>query len=197
LKRTVLSLDSAFKTGQANDYSAMLVWGEAQAGFYLLPAWRGRVEFPELKHALMNFYEQWRPNHVLVEDAASGQSLLQELRVSTSLPLKPIKPDRDKVSRAQACTGVAEAGRVFLPQDAPWLNDYPDELSSFPSAAHDDQVDATTMALNFLRSRPSASGLRDYYRSRESCSQTPSQSARARGEVLFPVEESACHWLKG
>jgi len=98
------------------------------------------IIFPELRRILLSFYEQWRPNHVLVEDAASGQSLLQELRASTSLPIKAIKPDRDKVSRAQACTGMLEAGRVFLPEGTPWLNDYLDELSSFPSAPHDDMV---------------------------------------------------------
>ena len=153
-KRKVLSLDSAFKTGQSNDFSCIQVWGEAQNGFYLLANWKSRVEFPELKRVLLMFYEQWQPNHVLIEDAASGQSLIQELRVSTSLPLKPIKPDKDKVTRATAITPLLESGRVFLPQDAPWLNDFLDELSSFPAGVHDDQVDATAKALNYMRGKP-------------------------------------------
>ena len=44
------------------------------------------------------------PNIVLVEDRASGQSLLQELGRETALPLKAIKPDKDKVTRANAVT---------------------------------------------------------------------------------------------
>jgi predicted phage terminase large subunit-like protein len=152
LKRTIISADTAFKTTSAADYSAIQVWGESQTGFYLLAAWKQRVEYPELKRALLSFADQWKPNWVLVEDAASGQSLLQELRGSTSLPLKPIKVDRDKVSRAEACTGMLEAGRVYVPEgNAKWVADFLDELSGFPAAAHDDQVDACTMALNFLR----------------------------------------------
>jgi hypothetical protein len=45
-----------------------------------------------------------------------------------------------------------ESGRVFLPAEAPWLNDYIDELASFPAGVHDDMVDSTTQALNYLRS---------------------------------------------
>jgi len=162
LKRVVVSLDSAFKTSTSSDYSAIQVWGEAQTGFYLLSAWKARVAFPDLKRSLISFASEWKPEYVLVEDAASGQSLLQELQVSTSLPLKAIRPDRDKESRAQSCTGMLEAGRVFLPAAAPWLADYLDELSSFPNGVHDDQVDATTQALNFLRGDASVFGLVDF-----------------------------------
>jgi predicted phage terminase large subunit-like protein len=151
LKRTILSVDSAFKTGLQNDYSAIQVWGESQTGFYLLTAWKQRVAFPDLKRSLATFADQWKPSVILIEDAASGQSLIQELQTTTSLPIKPIKVDRDKESRASACTGLLESGRVFVPADAPWLADFLDELSSFPNAPHDDQVDSCTMALNFLR----------------------------------------------
>ena len=44
-----------------------------------------------------------------------------------------------------------EAGKVFLPESAPWLADYVDELASFPTGVHDDAVDSTTQALNYLR----------------------------------------------
>jgi predicted phage terminase large subunit-like protein len=153
LKRAILSLDSAFKTGAQNDYSAIQLWGEAETGFYLLHAWKQRVDYPTLKRTLLSFYDQWRPSEVLIEDAASGQSLIQDLRAATSLPVRPVKVDKDKESRAQACTGMLEAGRVFIPAAAPWLDSFLDELGSFPTAAHDDQVDACTMALNHLRGR--------------------------------------------
>lgn len=159
LKRTVISLDSAFKTGLQNDYSALQVWGEAQTGFYLLANWKQRVQFPDLKRALVSFAEQWKPNEILIEDAASGISLVQELKSSTSLPIKAIQVDRDKVSRAQACSGMVEAGRVYLPAEAPWLADFLDEVSGFPQMPHDDQTDAATMALNYLRGEHTVLGV--------------------------------------
>jgi len=63
--------------------------------------------------------------------------------------VKPIKPDSDKVSRANAVVPLVEAGRVVLPAGAGWLTDFIDELSSFPRAPHDDQVDALSMALRY------------------------------------------------
>ena len=112
------------------------------------------MEFPELKRVLASLAEQWKPNAILIEDKASGQSLIQELKLSTTLPLIPVKVDSDKQTRAQAVTPLMEAGKVFLPQSAPWLSDFVEEMASFPNGAHDDVVDATTQALNYLRVKP-------------------------------------------
>ena len=81
----------------------------------------------------------------------SGQSLIQELRAGTALPIKPIKPDRDKYERVAAVTPILEARRLLLPEAAWWREDFISELTSFPAGAHDDWCDALAMALNYLR----------------------------------------------
>ena len=53
--------------------------------------------------------------------------------------------------RLHACSDRFENGRVFLPANAPWLDDYVVELIGFPGTKHDDQVDSTTQALDYLR----------------------------------------------
>jgi predicted phage terminase large subunit-like protein len=161
-KRIVQSWDTGFKAGAENDYSVCTTWGVADNGYYLLWLWRGRVEFPELKRKLKSLAEQYNPNAILIEDKASGQSLIQELRSETSLPIRAVRADSDKVTRAHAVTPLIEAGRVFLPEDAAWLADYLEELSAFPNGLHDDAVDSTTQALNYLR-KPSTTGIIDYY----------------------------------
>jgi len=149
--RTIFSLDCAFKTGQANDYSVIAVVGEAKDGYYIRHVSRGRWEFPELKRQAVALAEIWKPHAVLIEDAASGQSLVQSLKAETRLPILPVRPMGDKVSRAHAVSPLVESGRVFVPAEAPWLVDFVDEATSFPAAPHDDQVDAITQALNYLR----------------------------------------------
>jgi predicted phage terminase large subunit-like protein len=57
-------------------------------------------------------------------------------------------------TRAQAVTPLIEAGKIFLPQSAPWASDFVEEMACFPNGAHDDVVDATTQALNYLRVKP-------------------------------------------
>lgn len=166
LDRVVLAVDSAFKTTTTADYSAIVVIGEVKAlgangalpGYYVLSVWRGRVEFAALKRMVIQHAGDYRPNAVVVEDAASGQSLIQELRVESGLPVIPLKPDRDKLSRAAAVSPVVEGGRLFLPAADPgWCADFTAELLAFPGGRHDDQVDALVWALDYLRHRPSSS----------------------------------------
>jgi predicted phage terminase large subunit-like protein len=149
--QVVQSWDTAFKKGDESSFSVCTTWGMAQNGYFLLSVWRDRVEFPELRRMLIALAEQWKPTSILVEDRASGQSLLQELKSATTLPVLAVKVDSDKLSRAQAVTPLIEAGKVFLPESAPWLADYIDELATFPTGNYDDAVDSTTQALNYLR----------------------------------------------
>jgi hypothetical protein len=88
--RTIFSLDCAFKAGQSNDYSVITVLSEAKTGYYIRLVSRGRWEFPEFKRQAVALAAIWRPNAVLVEDAASGQSLIQALKAETRLPILPV-----------------------------------------------------------------------------------------------------------
>ena len=45
-------------------------------------------------------------------------------------------------------TGRIEAGSVYLPRCASWLEDFRRELCAFPGGRHNDQVDAFSQALN-------------------------------------------------
>jgi predicted phage terminase large subunit-like protein len=139
-------LDCAYKTGKANDYSVILVMGETKTGYYILHISRGRWEFPELKRQAIALADIWKPNSVVIEDAASGQSLKAETR----LPILPVKASGDKQSRAHAISPLVESGKVSLPESASWLTDFLDEATAFPASAHDDQVDALSQALNYL-----------------------------------------------
>ncbi len=140
--QVIQAWDTAFKAKESNDYSAGVTIGIAANRYYLLDCWRDRLEFPELKRAIQAQAMKWGAHAVLIEDTAAGQSLLQEMQRNTRLPLIPVKADRDKVSRANAVTPTHEAGLCHLPMNAAWLSDFLDELASFPSAPHDDQVDA-------------------------------------------------------
>lgn len=149
----VMSIDCAFKTGKENDYSVILVMGALDNGFFLFHVSRGRWEFGELERQVMALADIWKPRVLLIEDAASGQSLIQTLVSDTRLPVQPIKPLGDKQSRAHAISPLVESGRIYLPAQSAWGRDFLDELTSFPAAPHDDQVDAFTQALDYLYSR--------------------------------------------
>ncbi|MFA6691287.1 MAG: phage terminase large subunit [Saccharofermentanales bacterium] len=156
LKWIIQSWDTAFKKGAENDYSVCHTWGVTDSGFYLLDRWKEKVEFPTLKRTVVSLANKWHPRAILIEDKASGQSLIQELKTNTTLPVLAIPVDSDKVTRAHAVTPSVEAGNCYLPEDATWLQDFIDEFATFPNGSHDDEVDATTQFLNYVRRRGEA-----------------------------------------
>ena len=58
------------------------------------------------------------------------------------LSILPLKPGRqNKVARAMTIQARLEQGKVFLPEDAPWVQDFLAELLKFPNGRNDDQID--------------------------------------------------------
>jgi predicted phage terminase large subunit-like protein len=154
IQRIVQSWDTAFKESQINDPSACTIWGVAKNGFYLLGVINEHLGYPRLRRVVEDTWQQWcfcgmPPVTVLIEDKASGQSLIQDLKESTTIPVIPIKADASKVIRFSECTGMIEAGKVNLPIDAPWLVDYETQLMEFPLGKNDDLVDSTSQFIRW------------------------------------------------
>jgi predicted phage terminase large subunit-like protein len=187
--RIVQSWDTAFKAGADNDYSVCTTWGEADNGYYLLDLWKRRAEFAALKQTAVTIADQFNPSVVLVEDKASGQSLIQELKRDTRLPVMAIKVDSDKVSRAYAVTPAIETGRVFLREGAEWLGGYVDTMADFPNAVHDDEVDSSTQALNYMIGRGSSAGLFEYMRNTSAATKAEALAASAEGTLRLRVPD--------
>jgi len=153
----VHSWDTAYKAAEHNDPSCLTDWTVAKAsaagkpGFYLRNVFKERLTYPALRQRVIEFAERDSPDAILIEDKASGQSLLQDLRDSTALPVIAIEPEGDKVTRALRVTPLMESGRTHLPERATWLLDYELELTLFPTkGVNDDQVDSTTQALSWM-----------------------------------------------
>ena len=145
----VQSWDTAVKETELSDYSVCTTWGVRDKTFYLLHVLRKRMAYPELKRAVVSQAEHWKAETVLIEDKASGSQLIQELRGEVR-GIKGIKPDGDKVMRMHAQTATIEGGFLRIPRQAAWLPEYLHELTTFPKAKFDDQVDSTSQALKWL-----------------------------------------------
>lgn len=154
----IIAADTAFKAKQNSDYSVMMVMGlDSNGDIYLVDAIRDRFEFPDLKRRMIMLNNEWRGRGlrgIYVEDKASGQSLIQELKRESGVSVIPYRVASDKVSRLNAVLPLIEGGRVFLPEVAPWLDPFMDECQTFPSGKHDDMVDALSMGLDVLARTP-------------------------------------------
>ena len=170
LKRTCIGrwifLDTALKDGEGNDYTGMTV-------VELTPDYRVVVRKVSQERVLSAFLpdvvqlqaQYWnadeRLRQVVIEDKASGTTLIQTLRKSAPPKLAEkiveFQPTGTKEFRAKQASIWCSRDCVLFPYPSPsvdWLFDFTDpafgQLFQFPNAAHDDMVDSFSMALLFL-----------------------------------------------
>lgn len=151
----VISCDATFKDGAKNDFVAIQTWGSLRADRYLLRRVKRRLTFTETLKVLREevaFARTWRKGSlkILVEDKANGSAIIDTLTVELG-GIIPIEPDGGKEARASAVQPSMEGGNVYLPEDDPTVDEYISEFASFPKGKHDDEVDATSQALLYLR----------------------------------------------
>lgn len=145
------SWDTAMSMGTASDWSVGTTWLVLKGNYYLIDVARGRWEYPQLRRVIVERATRFKPRMILIEEAGSGKSVLQDL-VNNRPPgmIRPIgvKPLGDKRDRMGSVSHKIEAGLVLLPREAPWLADFMTELLAFPNGRHDDQVDSVSQALS-------------------------------------------------
>jgi predicted phage terminase large subunit-like protein len=147
--------DLAVSTKTSADYTASFRCAFTKEGDLIIDGgFRKRIEFPEqLRYVVGRMVDEKRTRHG-VEKALHGQALVQALRripAVRGVPLKDIKVDNDKFTRALGWANLAEAGKVYL-VNANWNNDFLDEICRFTGKGdkHDDQVDAVSLAVSML-----------------------------------------------
>lgn len=149
----IQSWDCTFKDADTSDYVVGQVWGASGSQFYLLDQIREKMSFSATIKAIQMLSIKWPEAHLkLVENRANGAGVVDVLQDQiTGLVL--VDPRGGKESRANAIEPLWEAGNVFIPdpEKHSWVHDFIEELVTFGSNMHDDQVDAMTQALMRLQ----------------------------------------------
>lgn len=150
------SVDCTFSNTEHSDFVVLQAWCCSGTKAYLVDQIRGQMTFTETCKALKEMsrrhpqVERWM---VEVGRAANGDAVVDAMQdeVWAVMGVRH-EQGQSKVARAQSVTGIFEAGQVLIPPDthAPWVLDWIEEHLRFPSEP-DDQVDGTSMALNYLR----------------------------------------------
>ena len=168
------SYDCAFTERSTGDPTACTVWGvfnhKGQRNVMLIDAWDEHLGYPDLRQKVINdwrieyggggktMHKGRRPDRLLIEAKASGQSLLQDLRLA-KVPAVGYNPgNADKVARAHQAAPTLELGLVWVPESrktpglpCTWAETFMKQVAKFPVAAHDDFVDTFTQAIIYLK----------------------------------------------
>ena len=170
------SYDCAFTENTSGDPTACSVWAifthGGQRNAMLIDAWDEHLSYPELRaRAIKDWSTEYggttvkdgirrarKPDRILVEAKASGQSLLQDLRLA-KVPAVGYNPGMaDKVSRAHQAAPTLELELLWVPESGKnpghpvsWAQPFLKQVGKFPVAEHDDYVDTFTQAIIFLK----------------------------------------------
>jgi len=148
--------DLAISTKTTADYTASFKCAFDKAGnLYIADGFRRRIEYPEQRRYVIDRVRNERNTSHGIESALHGKALVQDLQQNFKTrgrPFRSVRVDKDKVTRANAWAGLAEEGKVILVQGS-WIDEFIDEVTSFPHGKHDDQVDAVSLAVRMLATK--------------------------------------------
>ena len=150
LSTTIMSCDTAIKTGDSNDYSAICVFHIYGEKIYLVHVERGRWPYDVLADKVRNAYNEFNPDHLLIEDKGSGSSLIGSLK-SSDIFATPVTPLGNKEERVLRNLAPFETRRFHVLESMSNYGEYMIELLGFPNVRHDDMVDCTTQVLDWLK----------------------------------------------
>lgn len=162
-EQLVVTVDTAMKIKESNDFSCAQLWGKKDRRAYLIDQIYGKWESPALLANVIAFSNKCReeypdaPLRVVVEEKAAGIGLIQQMKIA-GVPAEGIERDIDKVRRVQAILPYQESGLVYLPKDdsTPWVAGVITECAEFKpdgTHAHDDRVDCLCDGVTILLGR--------------------------------------------
>jgi len=158
----ITTWDFAVEGEQKNDFNCGICMGRVGADTFLIDLFMEQLPFTQQLQAFKNFAAKhhYASRH-LVEKKANGPAIINTIS-STISGVIAIEPQGSKEQRAQAASPDCESGNVYLPEGAPWVADFVQHMADFPAAAHDDDTDAFSQGINWLRKHAYSYGLIAY-----------------------------------
>jgi len=152
--RVALGIDSAYSAKKYADYSVAVVMAEVDGKFYVLEVDRGQWKTPVFNERIKALKKKWAIHK------SRWYTNTTEIGVSDLLDVRAVVAKEDKFTRSQPVAAAWNAGKVLVPSDGPWTNQFVSEVVSFTGVddAHDDQVDALAAAFDALKTGASYEG---------------------------------------
>jgi predicted phage terminase large subunit-like protein len=140
------TIDLAASKKTSADWTVVSAWAITPDGdLVLLDRARKRAEESEHFELARPLLSRWVLDCVFVEQSFITATFVIDA-VKNGIPIQPLTADTDKITRALPATTRVKSHRVWFPAGADWLDEWCDELASFPSGTHDDQVDTLSYA---------------------------------------------------
>lgn len=138
--------DPAVSTKSSADNFVLDTWAKTRDGkLFLLDKLILKLEGPDQINLFVQQYVKWKPAFQAIESIGVGKTIYQMLQ-RENLPIRELKADKDKWTRALPAAALLESGKIYFRRDLTNLYEFETELVSFPQGAHDDNVDSLSYA---------------------------------------------------
>lgn len=139
-----MAVDVAISQKTEADETAIAVANVFENSIAYRWIWHGRVGVKAQEEIILQAWSYYRPVAIGVEAVAYQAALIELLEADhPELPIEPVRPDRDKLSRFLALARLYEFGRVYHhPSLRGSAAEY--QLTHLPNGRHDDIPDAMT-----------------------------------------------------
>lgn len=147
-----ISVDCAFKDTINSDYVAIGVYKydiKSQTLFKINSV-NSKLDFDATVKKVEELMKLNKCNFALIEDKANGSAVINTLSKKFHGKLIPINPEGGKVARAYAAQPFIKTKRFKVFKNMSNYNAFINQMKSFPKGAHDDMVDETTQAINYI-----------------------------------------------
>jgi predicted phage terminase large subunit-like protein len=143
-----ITMDLAATVKTSADWTVAAVWGITLDGELILLD-RSRERIAERAHwaLLAPLCHRWACPDVYVESGFIGSTLTIDA-TRAGIRVQPVKPDKDKITRALPATQRVKAHSVYFPDSSvyDWHDEWCDEIAGFPTWTNDDQADVLAYA---------------------------------------------------
>lgn len=153
--RVVIYGDPAATKKTTSDYGVMmaaaLTGSKENQVMRILGLYRNQMTIPEYVRRLRAFQQQYGDKKVYVEAVGAFKAVPDMLReIDPKIRIEEDYPAGDKFLRAQSVAAAWGEGRVLLPEGAPWVGEFLEEVQAFTGIndSHDDQVDCLSGCWN-------------------------------------------------
>lgn len=143
-----IGVDLAISKKTTADYTAIAVVGiDKNRNIYVVDMIRFKASFHDILNKIQEVNEIYKPRRIMIEKVQFQAAVVTELARLTTLPVFPIRPDTDKITRFYSILAKYENGLIYHYSQMKNLSDFENELLSFPDGEHDDMVDALVYAI--------------------------------------------------
>ena len=140
------TIDTAMSTHKNNDFTAIATFVcDREWNLYLVDLMLDRLEVPDQWNVIKQYRNKYNLRFQAIESKSSGIGIMQQAK-REGMPLKELKADTDKMTRALNISVMFENGKVFFNKNLEKLLELEEQLLKFPNATHDDAVDVFSYA---------------------------------------------------